>query len=605
MVYPRFIALLCCGLLTLSSAAAPREPALSIQDIRVGFHGQRTRVVFDLSGPAKYRSFTLDDPSRLVLDLENVEVDQPIKLQRLADTPIAGLRSVRQGASKLRLVFDFEQEVAVDIFAVTPSAQQGDRVVLDFHALEGTTSPELKPEVPSQQPKSDDVPPQDDSTPALVRETPIPVTVKKPRNPRQHSRFNFSGTWEHEAAINSSNGETQKFESVVEPRLDIDLSESVSMTVIARIRADGEGDLGPEDDHPTNYSSASRPWGNSSHASFSLRELYFDAHWGDAFWRVGKQQVVWGQADGIKVMDVVNPQSFREFILDDFDDSRIPLWMINAEFPIGEEGNLQLLWIPDTTYHELPEEGTPYAFTSANVTPETPQGLLSEVREASKPNDSFSDSDAGFRYSTFAGGWDITANYLYHYQDFPVPYQQLRIEDSGFTGILAPAYERNHMLGSTLSNVFGSTTFRAEMVYNSDTFHLSRDYSQNGIASSDEFTSVFGLDYQMGTNNAMISAQWFQSHLLDYNRDMLREQTEHKLSLMYRRSFSNDAWQLQALGLYSANYGDRWLQLRLSHTLSSNLEIWLGSDVFDGSRKGLFGQYSDQDRVVLGFELGF
>ena len=57
-------------------------------------------------------------------------------------------------------------------------------------------------------------------------------------------------------------------------------------------------------------------------ADVELREFYVDVDIHDHVLRVGKQQIVWGEADGLKVLDVVNPQSFREFILADFEDSR-------------------------------------------------------------------------------------------------------------------------------------------------------------------------------------------------------------------------------------------------------------------------------------------
>ena len=66
-----------------------------------------------------------------------------------------------------------------------------------------------------------------------------------------------------------------------------------------------------------------------------LRELFVQGKIGPAWLRAGKQQVVWGQADGLKVLDVVDPQDFREFILPTFEDSRIPLWTLNTEIPIG------------------------------------------------------------------------------------------------------------------------------------------------------------------------------------------------------------------------------------------------------------------------------
>ncbi len=62
-----------------------------------------------------------------------------------------------------------------------------------------------------------------------------------------------------------------------------------------------------------------------------LRELYVDTGAGDWDLRIGKQQVVWGTADGIKLLDIINPTDFRELNQNAMEDARIPVWMINAE----------------------------------------------------------------------------------------------------------------------------------------------------------------------------------------------------------------------------------------------------------------------------------
>jgi hypothetical protein len=63
-----------------------------------------------------------------------------------------------------------------------------------------------------------------------------------------------------------------------------------------------------------------------------LRELYFDATAGDISFRVGKQQVVWGTADGIKLLDIINPTDFRELSQNSLEGSRLPIWMLNYRF---------------------------------------------------------------------------------------------------------------------------------------------------------------------------------------------------------------------------------------------------------------------------------
>jgi len=62
-----------------------------------------------------------------------------------------------------------------------------------------------------------------------------------------------------------------------------------------------------------------------------LREAYIDSQVGDWSLRTGKQQVVWGTADGMKLLDMINPTDYGEMAQNQMEDSRIPVWMINAE----------------------------------------------------------------------------------------------------------------------------------------------------------------------------------------------------------------------------------------------------------------------------------
>ena len=54
--------------------------------------------------------------------------------------------------------------------------------------------------------------------------------------------------------------------------------------------------------------------------------------------RAGKQQVVWGTADGMKLLDMINPTDYSEMAQNQMEDSRIPVWMVNAE-KTNEDGS--------------------------------------------------------------------------------------------------------------------------------------------------------------------------------------------------------------------------------------------------------------------------
>ncbi|MDP2725478.1 MAG: hypothetical protein Q8O44_04295, partial [Syntrophales bacterium] len=82
---------------------------------------------------------------------------------------------------------------------------------------------------------------------------------------------------------------------------------------------------------------------------YKMRELYMDATLGKWDFRIGKQQVVWGETDGLRLMDIINPLDMRrQFITRDFRDIRIPLTMVKATYGISTQHNafLELLWNP-------------------------------------------------------------------------------------------------------------------------------------------------------------------------------------------------------------------------------------------------------------------
>jgi len=75
-----------------------------------------------------------------------------------------------------------------------------------------------------------------------------------------------------------------------------------------------------------------------------LRELYVDTTIGDWDARIGKQQVVWGTADGIKLLDMINPTDWSEFNQNAPADARIPVWMVNAERYLDNGANIQAVF---------------------------------------------------------------------------------------------------------------------------------------------------------------------------------------------------------------------------------------------------------------------
>ena len=147
-----------------------------------------------------------------------------------------------------------------------------------------------------------------------------------------------------------------------------------------------------------------------------LREFYLDSYIDDWFLRLGKQQIVWGEADGLRVLDLINPLHFREFILSDFEDRRIPLWIAQAEVPIGDV-LAQFVWVPDHTFDDVPAAGATFAVSSPRFVPGLTPALVGAgpvvLANPNRPDDLFVDDDYGVRVTAFTIGWDFSFNYLF------------------------------------------------------------------------------------------------------------------------------------------------------------------------------------------------
>ena len=413
-------------------------------------------------------------------------------------------------------------------------------------------------------------------------------------------RIELSGKFESQLAFGTTTHIAQKKAFLLTPEIGIDLTPALHLTVIGRLRSDIADELEPGKPEQRNRSHYSTRHFTGTHADTELREAYIDAEIDNTFLRIGKQQVVWGQADGLKVLDILNPQTFREFILDDFEDSRIPLWTVNAEIAIGD-AFMQVVWIADQTYDDIPKPGATFAFTSPQIIPSLAPGIPTTISTPTRPSKFLADSDIAAQFSLFINGWDLSLNYAYHYSDQPV----IRRNHSQ-TGItVRQNYERTHLLGGSFSNVFGDFTFRGEIGYSSHRFFLTNNIAdRDGVIESGELAYVVGTDYQ-GLRDWLVSAQFFQSIITNPDTNVVRDEVNTTTTFLVRRDLMNETLEAEVLLIHNLNQSDGVVQASLKYEWITNIHLSVGADIFYGVSKGLFGQFNDKDRVTVGVEVGF
>jgi N-acetylmuramoyl-L-alanine amidase len=127
--------------LILSNSLPAAEPSSeSIRAVRVWPAQDYTRVTLESGQPLKHNLLRVRNPERLVLDLEEVDlqsVQQGFSDKVSTNDPyIANLRVARFKPGVVRVVLDLKSEVKPQIFTLAPIGEYGHRLVLDIYPIE-------------------------------------------------------------------------------------------------------------------------------------------------------------------------------------------------------------------------------------------------------------------------------------------------------------------------------------------------------------------------------------------------------------------------------------------------------------------------------------
>jgi N-acetylmuramoyl-L-alanine amidase len=113
--------------------------AATVASARVWPAQEYTRLILESGAPIAHQMLAIKNPSRLVLDLDDVELTGEIEqLPRLVHPNDPYIQSIRVGRFKpgvLRLVLDLKTDVNPQLFALQPFGDHGHRVVLDLYSL--------------------------------------------------------------------------------------------------------------------------------------------------------------------------------------------------------------------------------------------------------------------------------------------------------------------------------------------------------------------------------------------------------------------------------------------------------------------------------------
>lgn len=106
--------------------------AAQVSGFRVWADPAKTRAVLDLDSKTTYRLFTLQNPHRVVVDLQDSSIEIPLKLDAEHAGVITGVRYGQPDKNTLRVVFDLTEAVGLKSFLLDPTGQYRHRLVIDL-----------------------------------------------------------------------------------------------------------------------------------------------------------------------------------------------------------------------------------------------------------------------------------------------------------------------------------------------------------------------------------------------------------------------------------------------------------------------------------------
>ncbi len=319
-----------------------------------------------------------------------------------------------------------------------------------------------------------------------------------------------------------------------------------------------------------------------------IREAYIDLFLPDLDIRIGKQAIIWGEAEGAFITDIVSPQNMSSYILADFKEIRMGIPALRADYytgPLTIEG----VWIPAFVPAVKPAPDSLWA-----VQPDMswiPPGMtVTPLAQPAEIDTTLKNSEIFAKVSYFGSLFNAELMAGSAWDDFPV----FVIDRSTAPNITAaPTYERYTILGGSLSAAIGSVIVRSEAAaYIDRSFNTSNPTVSRGIEQHNQLQALVGADWILF--GARMSAQYIVQYIDGYNTYMLNsEEFTQTATFLVQDTFFSDTLTARFFGYIGLDPFDALIRPSLTWSIEDGTAITAGAEIFLGDDAGRFGQFSE------------
>ncbi|MCZ6554101.1 MAG: hypothetical protein O7A67_09920, partial [SAR324 cluster bacterium] len=306
--------------------------------------------------------------------------------------------------------------------------------------------------------------------------------------------------------------------------------------------------------------------------------------------KVGRQVVVWGFADFIRVVDILNPLENREPGLADIEDLRLPIAMTRIDFFLGPL-SLMGVAVHEIEFNKDPVVGSDFFPFDG---PPPPERI---------PSDTGANTETGFELKGIFSGWDLAFYYAEFFDDSA--HTELVVRD----GVPQPRlrHSRLTMRGAAVNVALGTWLLKSEAAL----FDGLEFFSAQGepFKPKERWDAMVGLDYN-GINDTTITVEAVNRRIHDFEPNLDETGEELKqYALSYRGDFLNQTLTLNGILLLFGNAADEGGVQRYSveYDVFDAFSVTGGVLIFQSAGDGnpLFQRVRLNDRVFFDIKYSF
>ena len=330
-----------------------------------------------------------------------------------------------------------------------------------------------------------------------------------------------------------------------------------------------------------------------------LREAYLDIYFNSVDLRIGKQQIIWGKADGVFITDIISPKDLQEFLLRDFDEIRMGITAVKADYYMGNN-TFEFVWVPTFNATQMPEENSIWL-------PKLDFPVQPGFDHSQKTvNNSLKNSEVFVKYSALTSAIDFEIMSGYMWDDDPSMHLQKIINPATHqldSLIITPKHHRIGLTGGSFSTTVGGFVIRGEgAYYNGKYFNSENPALLDGTVKKNYLHYLIGMDYTLW--DTKLSYQFIQQAILDYDAQIKNDEFENTLTILASKDFLRETLKLELFSYIGLNNSDALIRPKITYDFVDGFELLFGANIFVGD-KGNFGQYKDNDMIYTKVKYSF